>query len=721
MKHLFRKLTAIALSAFLALSTAVISPEVFADGIVTTSAEAVAAKWDVAYNRNNCTDFSVDKDNVYGSSAFSIRMDNNDYNCAVVSRAVKLEKNMDYRFTAMVKWSGFVPDPDQSSVYGAMIGLYGKTLSSSSTESEWTKLTYTFNTGDETDLSLSLQTGMPGIGSKGTVWFSNIRLEKVDGLTNNWNVLVLVLKNIDTPILKDGEEVQFRSTLTDNDVRYVADSFEYLKETIPEMTGGLWGINDIDVYGVDEALTKQLEGPETSLHFAKTDPAIVRAIDKYCSEKTYQHVFVIGDLNGCPHLWLGLYMGKTHNGLHLNYHLHCKGTDDLIEHDTPEVSGTTMTRVSVIHEMLHSVEADSLIIDPDKTCALHDYNTTYKEAYSNTKGQLQYYYYYRDYATRKLPDGRGINPQVYYRPGVYTLVTDDMTPGTGVTVTGSLPTHISTLTISDPENKIYSKGDKPAVTVEGAVEGTDYTLSYEYNDDVGIGKVIISGIGSFTGTVEKTFGYSRPEPVGNVVVTYGGAEHTFTELTALSKDKDFKKAGGAIEITINTNLTTAQTFTIPTKATSVALKAPEAHKVSIKAATLTSKGSLTVENLTLISGKKNTGLTAKTALTVRKSTVGALKAASTSISGSTVNGKITASGELTIADTQCGEDISMTSKTANITLSNSTAHKKVTSSGGITLSSGSSVSGDIKATGILIISAGCNVSGKLNIGGISIV
>ena len=45
------------------------------------------------------------------------------------------------------------------------------------------------------------------------------------------------------------------------------------------------------------------------------------------------------------------------------------------------------------------------------------------------------------------------------------------------------------------------------IRLEGVIliEGTDYTISYEDNTDIGTAKVIITGIGNYAGTVEKTF------------------------------------------------------------------------------------------------------------------------------------------------------------------------------------------------------------------------
>ena len=49
------------------------------------------------------------------------------------------------------------------------------------------------------------------------------------------------------------------------------------------------------------------------------------------------------------------------------------------------------------------------------------------------------------------------------------------------------------------------KEKKPAVTVNGLVEGTDYTVTYSNNVNPGTAKVTVTGKGDFTGKKEFTF------------------------------------------------------------------------------------------------------------------------------------------------------------------------------------------------------------------------
>ncbi|HBA63568.1 MAG TPA: hypothetical protein DCZ20_06910 [Lachnospiraceae bacterium] len=52
---------------------------------------------------------------------------------------------------------------------------------------------------------------------------------------------------------------------------------------------------------------------------------------------------------------------------------------------------------------------------------------------------------------------------------------------------------------------------KPQVTIEGLQEGTDFTVEYNNNIEVGTATVIINGIGNYTGAFAKTFVITAPQ------------------------------------------------------------------------------------------------------------------------------------------------------------------------------------------------------------------
>ncbi len=100
---------------------------------------------------------------------------------------------------------------------------------------------------------------------------------------------------------------------------------------------------------------------------------------------------------------------------------------------------------------------------------------------------------------------------------------------------------ISECSIVLSENTFYSDGTakRPEVRVHDnsrlLVQDTDYTVVYKYNFDPGLGKVIISGIGEYTGSKELTFSIKPPRgtsisdcavTVSPLICIYDGLEKT---------------------------------------------------------------------------------------------------------------------------------------------------------------------------------------------------
>ena len=71
--------------------------------------------------------------------------------------------------------------------------------------------------------------------------------------------------------------------------------------------------------------------------------------------------------------------------------------------------------------------------------------------------------------------------------------------------------------LSFEEAEYTGKEIKPEVTIEGLTEGTDFTVSYEDNIEIGTGHVIIKGIGRYEGVLNKTFKIAASDKA-NVIV-----------------------------------------------------------------------------------------------------------------------------------------------------------------------------------------------------------
>ena len=61
------------------------------------------------------------------------------------------------------------------------------------------------------------------------------------------------------------------------------------------------------------------------------------------------------------------------------------------------------------------------------------------------------------------------------------------------------------VTLGETEVTYNGQAQEPTVTADGLTEGTDYTVAYSNNVNVGTATVTVTGKGNYTGTIEKTF------------------------------------------------------------------------------------------------------------------------------------------------------------------------------------------------------------------------
>ena len=70
------------------------------------------------------------------------------------------------------------------------------------------------------------------------------------------------------------------------------------------------------------------------------------------------------------------------------------------------------------------------------------------------------------------------------------------------------------VTLTDAEAFVYDGTEKsPKVLVKGLTEGADFSVSYADNVNAGTARVIVKGMGNYTGSVEKTYVICKADPV----------------------------------------------------------------------------------------------------------------------------------------------------------------------------------------------------------------
>lgn len=386
------------------------------DAEVEIFASTSSDKWDIEYSANKTTNFSIDTSNVYKDSAYSIKITNSNYDCALVAKKFSVKPNTTYRFSAMAKCSDISLDPGHTynSPGGACVGQYWTyNVSRSYADSEWKRLEYSFTTGaDESEYTLALHNGLWAAKSSGTVWYSDVRLEEIVGeKTNEWNALCIILKKVDVKGLTyNNAPLDYYATYDDADVAYLKKYNDNAISKFKTFSNSLMKVKSVDTYSTDVPVTELATYDYTSdtniergysIHAYRLDPdskSLSNILDSYLDSTTkiYNMINIYAPLQGVAGdstgttSWLGL------NG---NY----RGIPFTVI-SSKALSGDGSAPATV-HELLHQLEYKTQLINPSMYVALH------------ASGQYPQYTslaeWYTAYMRGTVDGNKGIDPSLY--------------------------------------------------------------------------------------------------------------------------------------------------------------------------------------------------------------------------------------------------------------------------------------------------------------------
>lgn len=527
------------------LCSAVLAAVMMLSTGITVFAENASGLWYIGkaddYEKNDYHGWTgsgtaVLDDTVYAKgSRCSVKLSNTkeyDYNFA--EKAVTLEPFTTYKFSAKLKFSGYQLDPNATEKSsGAHIDVctyigdvYTFAAASKTTNSsKWKEVSCSFSTGAEKkDYYFRLCNSAPNAKTKGTVWFSDIKIEKAE-VTNNWDVIVLILKNVDVNVDLHGRttidkpkgkgKTHYKESFDEKDIKHIKSITNRLQKSMGKMSDGLVKINNIDYATIDEPVTELIEyeyvenGKGVSGYYMDTNKGqIADLINRYLKKKAYNQVILFAPLDNISGGWLGL-GGGTDLGICQVTYSKTGFFSNPVNKDFPEAP--------IVHEILHGVNFKSNIFDPN-TPYLHENDGIYKNAYNGKKDDN--YKYYCDYMRCKLPDGRGIDPRAFYRlSGEYTLVDGSMAVGGAVKQSDSFPINIASAQMVKIGDQTYTgKKITPKITLKDGdytlKEGTDFTVSFENNKNIGTATVTINGKGIYTGKKVREFKIVKPAATG---------------------------------------------------------------------------------------------------------------------------------------------------------------------------------------------------------------
>lgn len=474
-----------------------------------------AMPWDgfCEYKRN-VTTAEVDAATAYGSSGSSIKITNSSYNYSYVSKTLDVKKNTHYRASVMAKCSGYELEAGRNCDSGASIGRPDISIASIQkyNGTKWKRLYFEFDSGSSTEYTVSLFNGLYGNDCKGTVWYSDFRLEEYTGKpSNKWNLLVLIYKNVKAPVEMNGKHYTYQNSYSSKDIKNIRNAMEKAYSSVATLSDGLWGINSMDFVTSKSTLTKLYhvkndDGEDTNNINPAYNESVSRELDSLIdkaykeSGKVYNQIVIIAPLTGVVN-WAGL-NGPRYNGtpyFQVDVTPGCK-------FDSPDFKN--FHEGVFVHEFTHSAEGISRYDLGHETAFLDDMQKN-SGLYQNVEGYWGHYgMLYSDMMTGSVRGGKpGINKDAFR---VYNDNTKWKTVYGIENKDKFSKTDIASLTISKPKDRVYTgSAIKPGVTVKDGsrtlVKGKDYTLRYIRNKDIGVAVVIAEGKGKYTGKYAQTF------------------------------------------------------------------------------------------------------------------------------------------------------------------------------------------------------------------------
>lgn len=355
------------------------------------------------------SEFKRDSEIKY-SKMSSYKITSNVKNDATFYKRVKVEKNMPYKVTCMVKTENVIPENDISGI-GAQISIIGtteKSVAISGTQ-DWQKIEMIFNAKDREEVDIGFRLGGYMGECTGTAWFSDFTFEEgTTSESNNWKFACFVFENTD--VVVDGKEIKISMTNTDiSDIEDTINRFEKTASIISKnkMTA------DCDIYKIKEPINKITYDEEFGYYVSAED--VEKSIKDVIQQKDYDHIFVIIRLGNEKYKddirindWIGLGSMDYYGIGYSNIRLPNSSKSYVYKYDTKI---NTFPEEVLLHEFLHSLERNAEEYGYEIP-ALHDYEK-YGYKNQNLTGLEDWY---RDYMNKNIKTTKGyigLPEQVY--------------------------------------------------------------------------------------------------------------------------------------------------------------------------------------------------------------------------------------------------------------------------------------------------------------------
>ena len=364
------------------------------------------------YQSNNFNDFIRSEANlkvsefkrdekIKYSDTSSYRITSNEFNDAMFSKEVQVEKNTPYKVTCMIKTKGVEAEKNTSGI-GAQISILG-TVERSVTvrgDSDWQEVEFIFNSKNRDTVEIAFRLGGAEGHAKGEAWFADLKIEEGQAEEDsNWKFACFIFEN--TSVKIDNKEIDIQVTNTDiTDIRNTIERFESSCNQLSEgkMTA------DCDIYEIQEPITSLSYDDEFGYYVAPED--IEKQIKDIINQNNYDHIFVVVRLGNEEYEddieikdWIGLGRMDYYGIGFSNIRLPNSSKSYIYKYDTRV---NQFPEEVFLHEFLHSLERTTEEYGYEIP-ALHDYK---EYGYENDYliGQRRWY---KDYMNQEIYTSNG--------------------------------------------------------------------------------------------------------------------------------------------------------------------------------------------------------------------------------------------------------------------------------------------------------------------------
>ena len=348
----------------------------------------------------NISEFKRDKTVKYSDSN-SYKITSNEFNDAMFSKEIEVEKNTPYKVTCMIKTKGVEADKNVSSI-GAQISISNTVERSVAIngDSDWQQVEFIFNSKNREMVDIVFRLGGTEGYAKGEVWFSDFKIEK--GQTeedSDWNFACFIFEN--TNVVVDNKQIDIQ--VTNTDIEDIKNTIERFENSCNQLSDGKMTA-DCDIYEIQEPITSLSYDDEFGYYVAPED--IEEQIKDIINKNNYDHIFIVVRLGNEEYEddieikdWIGLGSMDYYGIGFSNIRLPNSSKSYIYKYDT---SVNQFPEEVFLHEFLHSLERTAKEYGYTIP-TLHDYK---EYGYENEYliGQREWY---KDYMNKEIYTSNG--------------------------------------------------------------------------------------------------------------------------------------------------------------------------------------------------------------------------------------------------------------------------------------------------------------------------